>query len=130
MRVGSTTRDWLAFPRAIRPLGVQHWGLDGEIRQVTRARLNRHDRGRGDVQVNVPSGRPDSPYATASLLIRQHGDKAADVAEAEMDALQASGDGDAYAIWGNIYDAIDELQAPTQISLREGSSVDLKQQVV
>jgi hypothetical protein len=60
---------------------------------------------------------PQSPYATAMRLITEHGAKAEDYAAAEMANWQAVGDGDSYANWGEIYDAVAKLRG-SEIGMR------------
>ena len=53
---------------------------------------------------------PHSPYYSARLLLERHGARAIVHAAKELADCQASGDGDGYAEWGEIADAIEDLQ--------------------
>src|SRR5208283_3998130 len=53
---------------------------------------------------------PHSPYYSARLLLERHGARAVVHVAKELADCQASGDGDGYAEWGEIADAIEDLQ--------------------
>ncbi len=53
---------------------------------------------------------PYSPHCAAQVLLERHGERAVVYAAKELADCQASGDGDGYAEWGEISDAIEELQ--------------------
>lgn len=53
---------------------------------------------------------PHSPHCSARLLLERHGARAVVHAAKELADCQACGDGDGYAEWGEIADAIEYLQ--------------------
>jgi hypothetical protein len=53
---------------------------------------------------------PFSPYHAAQLLLERHGERAGVYVAKELADCQASGDGEGYAEWGEISDAIEDVQ--------------------
>ena len=57
-----------------------------------------------------PHSSPHSPCYSARVLLERHGARATVYAAKELADCQASGDGDGYAEWGEIADAIEDIQ--------------------
>lgn len=56
------------------------------------------------------------PWAAATMLIRQHGEGAGNVAAKRIEELGASGDKDGVTMWTKIKDCIDRLIVADRIN--------------
>ncbi len=61
-----------------------------------------------------------NPYHAAQLLLERHGERAVAYAAKELADCQASGDGDGYAEWGEISDAVEAVQRTSRKAIGRG----------